>query len=139
MCCPNLGYLCALVIFTWSFGFASSTFAATSSDTIANTFVVTNYLVVGDSRLPPETVATLLVGHTGTNVTLSEIVKAASELQREYVNRGYPVPSLAIAEDRITNGVVTINVFRGGLPQILLSGRDYESITRKRVILRRIR
>ncbi len=127
MCCPNLGYLCALVIFTWSFGFASSTFAATSSDTIANTFVVTNYLVVGDSRLPPETVATLLVGHTGTNVTLSEIVKAASELQREYVNRGYPVPSLAIAEDRITNGTVTLNAFRGGLPQILLSGRRYST------------
>ena len=77
--------------------------------------MVTNYQIVGDSQLSPETVATVVAAHTGTNVTLSEIVKAASELQREYVNRGYPVPSLAIAEDRITNGVVTINVFRGGL------------------------
>jgi len=54
---------------------------------------------------------------------LSGIVKAASDLQREYVNRSYPVPSLAIAQDRITKGIVTLNAFSRGLPQILLSGR----------------
>jgi hemolysin activation/secretion protein len=103
-------------------------FGATSSNSEpAATFVVTNYQIVGDSRLPPETVATIAAAHTGTNVTLSEIVKAASELQREYVNRGYPVPSLGIAQDRITNGIVTLNAFRGGLPQILLSGRRYST------------
>jgi hemolysin activation/secretion protein len=120
---PNF---CALIIFACLGSFASSIFAQTSSDT-ASTFMVTNYQIVGDLPLPPETVTVLLSGHTGTNIALSEIVKAASDLQREYNNRGYPVPTLAIAQERITNGVVTINVFRGGLPQILVSGRRYST------------
>src|SRR5262249_39964626 len=118
---PNL---CALIIFACLGSFASSIFAETSS---APTFSVTNYHIVGDLPLPPETVSVLLSGHTGTNIALAEIVKAASDLQREYNNRGYPVPTLAIAQERITNGVVTINVFRGGLPQILVSGRRYST------------
>jgi len=110
------------------FSGAPPVFGATASNAEpAAAFAVTNYQIVGDSRLPPETVATIVAAHTGTNVTLSEIVKAASNLQREYVNRGYPVPSLAIAQDRITNGIVTLNAFRGGLPQILLSGRRYST------------
>lgn len=114
------------MILTCAFGFVLSTFAAPASDP-AQTFAVTNYQIVGGSQLPPEAVAAVVAAHTGTNVPLSEIVKAASELQREYLNRGFPVPSLAIAEERITNGVVNINVFRGGLPQILLSGKRYST------------
>jgi hemolysin activation/secretion protein len=107
-------------------GFAARTFAAESTKSDAGpTFAVTNYQIVGDSALPPETVATIVAGHTGTNVAMSEIVKAASELQREYGNRGLPVPSIAVAAERITNGVVTVNVFRAGLPQILVSGMRY--------------
>jgi Hemolysin activation/secretion protein len=89
--------------------------------------VVTNYLIVGDSRLPAETVAAVFAPHTGTNVPMSEIVKAASDLQHEYSNRGYPIPILAISEERITNGIVTLNVFRGESPQILVSGRRYST------------
>jgi hemolysin activation/secretion protein len=108
-------------------GFVNSVFAADSTNFQTTTFVVTNYQIVGDSRLGAEAVAAIVSGHTGPNITLSEIVKAASELQRDYLNRGYPVPSFAIAEDRITNGIVTLNAFRGGLPQILLSGRRYST------------
>jgi hemolysin activation/secretion protein len=110
----------ALLVIGSICGFDLSIFGADST-----TFVVTNYQIVGDSRLGAEAVGSIVSGHTGTNITLSEIVKAASELQREFNNRGYPVPSFAIAEDRITNGIVTLNAFRGGLPQILLSGRRY--------------
>jgi hemolysin activation/secretion protein len=120
--------LYSVVILRSIFGFALSTHGASSSDASESaTFVVTNYQIVGDSRLPAETVAAFFAPHTGTNVPISEILKAASELQREYLNRGYPVPSLAIAEDRITNGIVTINAFRAGLPQIFLSGRRYST------------
>jgi len=117
-----------MVIFACLIDSVPSTFAATNSSTEASaTFVVTNYQLVGNSPLPPEAAAAVLSKHTGANVTLSEIVKAASELQREYHDRGYPAPSFAIAEDRITNGIVTLNLFRGGLPQILISGRRFST------------
>jgi hemolysin activation/secretion protein len=110
------------------FGLAPSTLALNSTNTDAGEhFVVTKYQIAGDSSLSPEAVVSVTTQHTGTNIAFSEIVKAASELQREYGNRGYPIPSLSIAQEQITNGVVTMNVFRAGLPQILVSGRRYST------------
>src|SRR5690242_20119173 len=63
--------------------------------------------------------------YTGTNIVIAHLVKAASELQLQYQAAGYPGVSVAIAADRITNGVVTMNVFRALTPQILISGKRY--------------
>ena len=65
--------------------------------------------------------------YTGTNVSLDEIVKAASDLQLEYRNQGYPTMSIAIAQQQITNGTVTMNVFPMASPQIWVSGKRYVS------------
>jgi hemolysin activation/secretion protein len=110
-----------------TFSLSSISAANSSSSESAQKFAVTKYQIVGDSPLPPEAVASLLSQHTGTNVSTTDIVKAALELQQEYRNRGYAAPSISIAEDRITDGIVTLNVFRAGLPQILLSGARYST------------
>ena len=54
-------------------------------------------------------------------------MKAASELQLEYRNQGYPTMCIAIAEQQITNGTVTMNVFPMASPQIWVSGKRYVS------------
>ncbi len=64
-----------------------------------------------------------LSGYAGTNVSLGQIVQAAADVLAEYQKRGYPTANISIAQDRITNGVVTMHVYEGAFPQVLLSGK----------------
>jgi len=45
----------------------------------------------------------------------------------EYRNQDYPTMSITIAQQQITNGTVTMNVFRMASPQIWVSGSRYVS------------
>jgi len=95
-----------------------------ATNAVIPTFVVTNYQVQGNTRIATEIVDSVLSKHTGTNVTELELVNAARELLLENRRLGYPPISVAIAEQRITNGAVTLNVFKGNA-QVLVSGRRY--------------
>jgi hemolysin activation/secretion protein len=88
-------------------------------------FTVRNYVVNGGSSLSSNTVNALLSNYTGSKITVPDLVKAASALQLAYANNGYTNLSVAISADRITNGTVSMNVFHGLVPQILISGNRY--------------
>jgi hemolysin activation/secretion protein len=84
---------------------------------------VAAYQITGDPDMTKEALAANLDRYTGTNTTLREIVKAASTLQLRYFAAGYTNVNLTIGREEITNGVVTIHVFRGVLGQIVIDGR----------------
>jgi hemolysin activation/secretion protein len=86
---------------------------------------VQHFLVNGGPDLSSNTLYSVLVKYTGTNVSLAEIANAASELQSAYSDAGYTNLSVAFAQDRITNGIATLNLFRAVVPQILISGKRY--------------
>jgi hypothetical protein len=88
-------------------------------------FNVVAYTVEGGPLLSTNILTPMLSKHTGTNVGLEEIVKAASDLQLEYWNQGYPAMSVAFAREQITNGIVTLNVAQTAVPQIMVSGIRY--------------
>ncbi len=88
-------------------------------------FKVQRYVVEGVSLPSTNTLTAVLSKYTGTNVGLEEIVRAASDLQLEYRNQGLAAMSVAIATRQITNGTVTLHVFRGAAPRILVSGKSY--------------
>lgn len=92
-------------------------------------FNVTAYVVQDNSLLPTNVWTPILSKYEGTNVSLEDIAKAASDLQAEYRNRGYPNTSIAVAQEQITNGIVTFNVFQTAIPQIVVSGVQYSSPT----------
>ena len=92
-------------------------------------FNVAAYTVEGNPLLSTNVLLPMLSKHTGTNVSLEEIVKAASDLQLEYRNQGYPAMSVALAREQITNGIVKLNVFPTAVPQIVVSGIRYLSST----------
>jgi hemolysin activation/secretion protein len=71
--------------------------------------------------------ASLFASFTGTNVGVAEIVQAAARLQLECLNRSGATVSVTIAQERITNGLVTLNAFRGHVPEILISGKRYSA------------
>jgi hemolysin activation/secretion protein len=100
---------------------------ATFNRGAASRFNVHAYVVEGDKALTTNAPTGVLSRFTGTNIGLAEIIRAASDLQLEYRNRGYGTISVSIAQQRITNGIVTLNVFQGLQPQILISGRRYST------------
>jgi hemolysin activation/secretion protein len=105
---------------------ATTATAATESNAAPH-FDVRAYAVKSNTMLSTNTLTRIFSKHTGTNVSLDEIVKAASDLQLEYRNQGYPTMSIAIAQQQITNGTVTMSVFPMADPQIMVSGRRYVS------------
>jgi hemolysin activation/secretion protein len=88
-------------------------------------FNVRNYAVGGNVHLDASTLAAIFSRHTGTDIDLKEIVRAAAELQSENRRQGHPEISVAIMPEQITNGIVTLNVFQAAYPQIVVSGRRY--------------
>ncbi len=86
-------------------------------------FLVNGFKVKGDAALTNATFSSVLQQFTGTNVSLTELVGAASELERAYSAAGYTNVTLTLGRDQIMNGVVILNVFRGAIPQIVVEGR----------------
>ena len=90
-------------------------------------FSVRAYEIRGDTLLSTDTLMSIFAKRTGTNVALSDITQAASDLQMEYRNRGYPTVNVTIPPQRLTNGIVKIRVFQGRLSEIVVSQNRYFS------------
>ena len=97
-------------------------------------FVVKSYQVSGSSLLTPDDLAGLFAPHTGTNVSLDEVVKAAGDLHQEFRRIGYPLMSVAVVPDQITNGIVTLNVFQTAVPQVVVAGHTFLSFPEDEVM-----
>jgi hemolysin activation/secretion protein len=113
-----------ILLFLSSTAFLPSVSAAEAD---AAHYSVQEYMVKGGASIPTNMFSSVFSKYTGTNITLGELVKAASDLQSEYRNLGYTNVSVAVAQEQITNGIVTVNVFRAVKPQILISGKCYPS------------
>ena len=90
-------------------------------------FSVRAYEIRGDTLLSTDTLMSIFAKRTGTNVALSDITQAASDLQMEYRNRGYPTVNVTIPPQQLTNGIVKIRVFQGRLSEILVTQNRYFS------------
>lgn len=90
-------------------------------------FTVIAYEIKGDTLLSTDTLMSIFAKHTGTNVTLADITQAASDLQMEYRNRGYPTVNVTIPPQQLTNNIVKIRVFQGRLSDIVVSQNRYFS------------
>jgi hemolysin activation/secretion protein len=100
------------------------------SDAVAGSsarYVVRSYAIEGRTLLATNIAVPLLAKYTGTNVSMDEIVRAATDLEMEYHRQGFPAMNIVIAEKRITNGIVPMDVFAGAFAQIVVSGKRYWS------------
>jgi hemolysin activation/secretion protein len=85
-------------------------------------FYVRGYTVEGGILLSTNILIPLFSKYTGTNVSLPQIVKAASDLQLAYHNQGHPAMSVAFVPEEIHDGIVTFNVAQTAIPQIIIAG-----------------
>jgi hemolysin activation/secretion protein len=85
------------------------------------TFVVRGYEITGDTLLSDATLRSVFIKYTGTNIGIPDILKAKTELQLEYHDRGFPTVSVTVPTQSITNGLVKVRVFEGRLTSIVVT------------------
>ncbi len=109
---------------------ANESAAAPDSPTgsVTPRFYVRGYTVEG-VMLSTNILTPVFSKYTGTNVSLEELVKAASDLQLAYRDEGYPAMSVAFVPEQITGGIVTFNVAQTAIPQIVVAGERYLSFS----------
>jgi hemolysin activation/secretion protein len=116
--------LAAAVVVLAGAGRAEPTAAAPSGRTNAvPRFEVRAYDIKWDRQVFTNAPVPALAKYTGTNVGLDRIVAAAADVLGEYQKRGYAKANISIAEETITNGLVTMHVYLGAFPQVTLSGK----------------
>jgi len=108
-------------------GNAATNAPGTTKTNTGPRFTIRAYEIRGDTLLSMDNLKSILVKYTGTNMTFNDIGKARSELQAEYRDRGFPTVAVAVPQQRLTNGIVRIEVFEGRLSSILVTGNRYFS------------
>lgn len=91
------------------------------------TFNVIRYEVAGNTLLRPEELAGVLTNFTGPAVTVEQVVLAQKTLNLAYRRQGYVTVSTTLPPQKITNGVVQLQVTEGRLVEINVSGNRYFS------------
>ena len=99
------------------------------SNSAPRSFKIQAYVVEGNPLLSTNIVIPLLSKYTGTNIGLKDLLSAASDLQLEYRNQGYPGISIAFVPEHSTDGIVTLNVAQTAIPQIIVSGVCYAGLS----------
>lgn len=96
---------------------AATNTLATASTNAGPHFTVRDYVIKFDPSIFSNAPAADLSKYTGTNLGREKIVQAAAALLLEYERQGYPKANISIAQELITNGIVTMHVFQGAFPR----------------------
>ncbi len=91
------------------------------------TFPVIRFAVEGNSLLKPEEVQEALKSGLGEAVELTTLRQAAAELQATYRRHGYVTVAVTLPAQKLTNGVVRIEVREGRLSRISVVGNRWHS------------
>ena len=124
----SLATYSALFFFCWRLAAAepvSAPVPAVPATGDSPTYNVQSYVIEGKTLLATNLLIPLFSKYTGTNISVGEIVRAASELEAEYRKQGFPTMNIIIAQKKITNGIVTMGIFPGAIAQIVVSGNRY--------------
>lgn len=107
---------------------APATAAPASTNAPAKpTFNVLRYEVTGNTLLRPEELDGVLTNFIGPAVTVEQVVLAQKTLNLAYRRQGYVTVSTTLPQQKITNGVVQLQVIEGRLVEITVSGNRYFS------------
>ena len=85
------------------------------------------YEVSGNDLLSDDVLQGVLSKYIGTNVSFDDIGSMLKELTLEYRDRGYDTVSVTTPVQRITNGIIKIQIFEGTLASITISGNRFFS------------
>ena len=90
-------------------------------------FQVLEYRVLGNTRLSPSEIESLLYPLLGEGKAISDVEQARSALEAHYHERGYGTVFVDIPEQKVANGIVRLKVTEGRLDHVRLVGARYYS------------
>jgi hemolysin activation/secretion protein len=86
-------------------------------------FLIAGYHIKGDPGLTNSALVAGLDRFSSTSATVIDIAKAASALQAACQQAGHTNVTISVGMDEITNGIISMYVFHGLIPQLLIDGR----------------
>lgn len=86
---------------------------------------VTRFDFTGNTKVTTAALQTQLAGQTGKSHTLAEIYAIATALTRYYQAQGYPLASVNVPVQRVTDGVVLFEVQEGRIGKVRVEGQRY--------------
>jgi hemolysin activation/secretion protein len=92
------------------------------------TFYVSRYVVAGNTVLSQAQIDSALTNHTGNAMSIADLRKGLGELQLLYRNFGYPTIYVSLPQQKITNGVVHVDVVEGKLSNVKIEGNRWFSV-----------
>ena len=124
----QFGLISMLAIGTVSDGYSQPTNPPSSNGakTAEPTFRVAAYDIEGNTVLPREKFD-FLTNYTGPAVDWPRLRQGLGELQLLYRNLGFATVSVVFPQQRLTNGVVRVQVIEGKLAAITLTGNRHFS------------
>jgi hemolysin activation/secretion protein/AraC-like DNA-binding protein len=91
-------------------------------------FEVKGYDVTGNTVLPSGVIEVVLAPYTGPKVTFDAIRQALADLQMAYRDRGFVTVSVGLPPQKLTNGIVRMQVTEGRLAEInVLNNRFFST------------
>ena len=90
-------------------------------------FDVFEYRVEGNSVLPPERIERAVYPFLGEQRTVADVESARVALEAAYRNAGYGTVVVDTPEQRITDGVVTLQVLQAPVSRLRVVGAQYYS------------
>ena len=91
------------------------------------TFAVRGYSVEGNTVLPPGAFG-VLTNYTGANVNLLQVRNGLGELQLEYEASGFPTVAVTLPQQKVTNGMVRVQIVEGRLSAITIKHNRWFSL-----------
>lgn len=88
---------------------------------------VTAYEVVGNTLLPPATVAAAFTNAVGPEVPLPDVLQAVGALQLAYRERGLATVAVTLPPQEVAEGVVRVEVTEGVLGEVVVTGQRHFS------------
>ena len=86
---------------------------------------VRGYVIEGRTVLSTNVLVPLFAKYAGTNITIQQLIHAASDLESAYVREGFPSMNIIVSPRHIADGIVTMGVFPGAVAQVIIAGNRY--------------
>ncbi len=89
---------------------------------VPDTVFIRKFSIVGSTVFSPEELATVLEPFTGRRVSFTELLSAQQAVDRLYIENGYITSGTFLPPQKLTKGIVTIEVIEGTVEEIKLQG-----------------
>lgn len=117
----------SLALLLWSVACGAHAQADPAAEQVIPHFDVFEYRVEGNSVLPAESIERAVYPFLGEQRTVADVESARLALEAAYRNAGYGTVVVDTPEQRITDGVVTLQVLQAPVSRLRVVGAQYYS------------